>query len=763
MSTRLGRISWDKSSSPQLVTVHLTKPTMVGLLSFLQVAALGIVAIGRFGIEPPLVRPVLTVLYLSVLPGFLLLRIIGIEPSDVTDTLLYTVGLSLTVLMFYGLAVNLALRGVGYPAPITEGPMVAAVGALTLALTGLYYVRREEPETFTFSYMDTVSPILPFLLLLPLLGVYGAYALNVYTENVVVLALFAAIAGVLLLVYTGFVSRAMLPLAVWMIALALLLQNTLTGSFLAWGDSPTEVSHVLRVLDDGFWSPAVTDVKVSNQYTMLRLTILHPIYHLFTDLELVWVYKVVHPLLFSLMPVALYQAYKRFVTAKAAFVSAFFFMSLFTFYIVLSRNTRTAMALFFLALFLVPLLDGRLVNVHRKLLAMLFASSIVVSHYGVSYILFFALVLAIPAFLIAEQLEDATGREQLSTRASWSLASLGFVGFYVVVTLSWYIYASPGAGSYRLVVSFGEHFTTTILNEFTSYEHSASIRVATENWDSSVIDILRDYHFALGPVISVGILGTALRSVGIFEEPNERVVLENLNREFVVLAGVFLSIFAVTFLPIQRINTARTFAIALVFLAPFLVLGVVEIGRVLGRMTDTSPSARPVFSVVVGIVLLYFLLNSGFVSAVAVGEYSPNALVEKDRITDEGHPVEQNYFYKQHPTVYQIEGTVWLRTKASPGGTVYHGYWPGGMRSPSGYESYRKVQQEYVPVKGAGIPRDGPVKEGYVYLGSFEHKGNVVAHNPGQFGFEGDYRSDLEHKWEDKDRIYHNGESVVRY
>lgn len=758
-----GAVVREESNDGSLVTARLTTATAAGLLALLQVAVFGVVAAGRIGFELPLVRPLLAVIYLSIFPGFLLLRVIGIEPTDATDTLLYAVGLSLTVLMFYGLAVNLALRGVGYPRPIAEGPMVAAIGALTLALTGLYYVRREEPEAFTFSQKDLLSPVFPFLLLLPLLGIYGAYALNRYTENAVLLVLFAVMTGVLLLVYTGTVSRALLPLAVWMIALALLLQNSLTGSFLAWGDSPTEVRHVLRVLEDGFWSPTVTDVHVSNQYTMLRLTILHPLYHLFTDLDIVWVYKVVHPLLFSLMPVALYQGYKRFVTARAAFFSAFLFMSLFTFYVVLSRNTRTAMALFFLALLVVLLLDDRLAGVHRKLLAMLFASSVVVSHYGVSYILFFALVLAIPAFLAAERIEGFTARERLSSRASWSLASIGFVGFYVVVVCTWYIYSSPGSSSYRLVVQFGDHFVTTLIDEFTGYEQSATIRVVTGDWESSVIDAVRYYHFVLGPIIAIGILGTALRSVGLLAaHDDDRVVLENLNREFVIFAGVFLAIFGVTFLPIQRINTARTFAIALVFLAPFLVLGLLEIGRGISRVTDTSPSARPVLGIAVGILLLYFLLNSGVISAVAVGEYSPNTLVEKERITEEGHPIEQNYYYKQNPTIHQIEGTVWLRTHAASNETVYHGHWPGGMRSSPGHEHYRQIQETYVPVEGAGIPRDESAGSGYVFLGSFEHKGDVVAYSPGRFGFDYERRSDVEHHWEDKDRIYHNGEAVVR-
>jgi uncharacterized membrane protein len=764
MSPKLGGVEERKSSAGQrLLTVHLTTPVVAGLLLVLQFSILGLVAAPRFGIDIPLVRPLLAVVYLSVVPGFLILRIVGIDPTDVTDTLLYAVGLSLTVLMFYGFAINFVLRAVGYPTPVTEVPMVASILGLTLGLTALYYFRRERPEKLTVPRDDVASPVFTFLLLLPLLGIYGAYTLNVYTENAALLALFAAIAGVLLIVYTETLPQSMLSFAVWMIGLALLWQNTLTGSFMAWGDQVTEAEHVLAVLSNGFWTTTPGDITVRNQYTMLRLTILHPIYVLFTDLELVWVYKIVHPLLFSLTPVALYQGYKRFVTERAAFYSAFFFMSLFSFFIVLSRNTRTGTALFFLGLFVVLLLDDQLADVYRTVLAMLFASSIVVSHYGVSYILLFALGLALPAFLIARRLEGVIDPQGIQSRASVSVASFGFLGFYLTVLLAWYIYASPGGQSFGLVVNFGDHFLTTLAEEFTGYEQSASVRVATADQGSVVIDALRYYHFVLGAIIAIGILGTGLRTIGILDrEGSGEVIIENMSREFVIFAVAFLAIFGVTFLPVQRINTARTFAIALIFLAPFLVVGTREIFRTINHVFEISPKKVPVFNVVVLVLLIYFLLNTGVVSAIAINQYSPNALVEKERITEEGQPVEQNYFYKQHPTIHQMEGTVWLRTNSSPNATVYTGNWPGGMRTPIGYSEYRNKQNEYVPIEGKSLETES-VGKGYVYLGSFEYRGNVVAYVPGQFGFVFDRRTEVEDKWDNKDRIYHNGESVVRY
>lgn len=123
---------------------------------------------------------------------------------------------------------------------------------------------------------------------------------------------------------------------------------------------------------------------------MLRIVILHPVYALFTDLQLIWVFKLVHPLLFSVTPVALYEAYRRNT------ISVLLFVSLFSFFIVLSRNTRTATALLFLSLLALLIADDYLDDVHRKLLAIVFVAGIVVSHYGVSCMVMVGIAAAYP-------------------------------------------------------------------------------------------------------------------------------------------------------------------------------------------------------------------------------------------------------------------------------------------------------------------------------------------------------------------------------
>lgn len=70
------------------------------------------VGLERLGVSLPVVREVLAVILLTVVPGYLLVRLVGLTPRYRVETLLYTVGLSIAALMAIGVIANFALRAV---------------------------------------------------------------------------------------------------------------------------------------------------------------------------------------------------------------------------------------------------------------------------------------------------------------------------------------------------------------------------------------------------------------------------------------------------------------------------------------------------------------------------------------------------------------------------------------------------------------------------------------------------------------------------
>ena len=67
----------------------------------IQIAMLAVVVLNI-----PVARQVIGFVYVSFIPGFLVLKILRLNPKSRTNTVLLSVGLSIAFLMFIGLAVN---------------------------------------------------------------------------------------------------------------------------------------------------------------------------------------------------------------------------------------------------------------------------------------------------------------------------------------------------------------------------------------------------------------------------------------------------------------------------------------------------------------------------------------------------------------------------------------------------------------------------------------------------------------------------------
>lgn len=736
------------------LTIRFTPAQIAGLIILATGGLLVLILGSRLGLSIPLLRPTLAVLYLSLVPGYLFLRIAKVRPGNLTEFGLYTVGLSLTALMVFGTVLNFMLPLLGYATPIAELPLAFAITGGVGVLTGVYYLRVNRPTSLTVSIDTIASPWFISLLVLPFLAFYGAYLLNVYDNNLLLLLLYVAIAIVPILVFYDVIPAKYLPIALWLIALSLLFQNTFTGQFLAWGDQENEAAQVMHVISSGYWDHTQAPSGHINQYSMLRISILHPIYLLLTDIELFWVFRAVHPLLFSIMPVALYQAYEKYVTEKEAFLSAFLYISFFSFVTVLSRNTRTATALLFVSLLLLLIADRSLNYGHRKVLGILFAASIVVSHYGITYIMMIGLVATIPSFVVLDRLSALPIRELTP-----DFTTGAFVMTYLAIAYSWYLFASPQSWPFFTLVEFIDEFFTTLQDQFLSSpeETSASARYATGEFNSIILDILQFYNLALGLLIGIGFLATVYKLYQGLDTP--------FSKEFVAYAGVFLAIFGITFLPVGRFNTARTFVACLVFIAPFFLFGLYACRDLLRKYWKPRISKSRIWNVAMIILVLYFLLNIGFVSATVTHEYSPNVLVEKDRVMDEGYPVEKEYFYKQHPTEEDVRSTIWLEIHAeSPESDVYQSTWPGNMWGPTGYPEWSAEvnEQRSASLSTHTIAPDEPIGEGYVYLNSLSYRSSIIIiESGGQFESRSIETDEIEYKWADKNKIYNNGDAAI--
>jgi uncharacterized membrane protein len=361
---------------------------------------LGLMGLAGLGFDVPGLRQIVGFIFLTFIPGILILRILKIHNVGMIESLVYSVGLSLAFVMFGGLFTDLTLPLIGIFRPISLIPVIGTMVVLTLILMAVAYLRDRDfarPVKVTPAGKIQLLPSL-FLVFLLFLTVLGVTVIDSYQNNIVLLVFILVIAVVVGLAAFGkFIEPSMYPLAIFTISLCLLYQTTLMSPYLIGSDIQAEYQSYRLVATSGFW-----DASIPNPvYSCLSITMLAPIYSLVLNIDGLWVFKVIYPLLFSLMPLILFHIFSQQMSYKKAFLAAFFFVAVPTFSLEMIALCRQQIAELFFALVILLLVDRKL-NLSMKLtLASIFAMSIVVSHYGLGIIGFIYMGLFLPlVFLI---------------------------------------------------------------------------------------------------------------------------------------------------------------------------------------------------------------------------------------------------------------------------------------------------------------------------------------------------------------------------
>jgi len=210
---------------------------LVVLLAF-QLSIWGLVGLDLIGIQIPLLRHLIGFVYISFFPGILILRILKIHNTTEVQTVLYSVGLSVSTIMLIGFVVNAFYPLIGIHQPISIIPLIATISIVVLILSIVCYL--VDGDFSNTSFIST-SEILhaPFLLLslIPLLSIIGTYCVNFCGNNIILMLLIAGIAIVAILIgYGKFIPINLIPFAIWVLSLALIWHYTLITGYAAIHD-----------------------------------------------------------------------------------------------------------------------------------------------------------------------------------------------------------------------------------------------------------------------------------------------------------------------------------------------------------------------------------------------------------------------------------------------------------------------------------------------------------------------------------------------
>lgn len=617
-------------------------------------AMLGLVGLGALGFDIPGLRQIVGFIFLSFIPGILILKILKVHNIDAVESLLYSVGLSIAFIYFAGLFANFALPLIGISNPISILPTTTTVAIFTLILAGIAYKRDKD---FSPSARDCfvefprvardsprndrekskfLSPPYLFLLVLPILAIFGAYLVNSHQNNILLLFFIPVICVVVALVAFDKLPKDAYPLAIVMIGLSLLLHVTLISSQLSGYDIHLEYYFQNLVVQNGYW-----DFTIPHTYnTALSVVMLCPIYSLVLNMDAIWTFKIIYPLIFCLVPLALFQAYREQIGEKKAFFATFFFMSM-PMFVGMTTGVRNQIAQLFFALLILLMVDRRLTLPQKSVLATIFVICLPLSHYGLTYICIAIFGIGWLFLLLMKNPKVSYFWQRLSQRLSFSSANPGssvlppevprssllngtLVSILIAFSLTWYIYITGGS-AFHSIVGIGNHIYVN-LGEFFNPMARESLVGTAIGLDWGTVSILgkafRILQWLTQLFIVVGL-------AKLFVTPQDfRVKIEYIALS--IVAGLILLACIVIPTFSAYLNVTRFYHISLFLLAPFCILGGeaiwqgasklaravssklrVKRGLALSTNPNGSNSACLRF-LAVAILIPYFLFNAGF-------------------------------------------------------------------------------------------------------------------------------------------------------
>lgn len=663
----------------------------------IQVLFLITCGLSLYGVIIPVFTQLIGFIYLTFSPGYLILRILKLHNLGNIKSILYAAGLGITSFMLIGFLMNMIFPLSGILKPLSVIPLVSIMSFYIIILALLSYVRDKDFHNPDFiDTDDLLSPLTLFLCILPFLAIFGSYSVNFYNNNLVSMLLFALIAVTVGLVGFNKIPEKFYPFIVWIISISLLYASTLISTYI-WGwDIQNEYFLANMTFNSSYWNFNFQDAYNA----MLSVVILGPVYSIFTSMDLIYVFKIIYPFLFSLVPLGLYRLFEEQTSPKIAFLACFLFVSFSPFFMILPSALRGMIAQMFLILLLL-LIFGKRDN-SLMVLMVIFSFGLVISHYSSTYFFLFALIISLLVLTLFYTYkwfinsENFTFMKILMSRINLFIITLialfayvwyGFLakgmalkgftdlfnvakvdvfnkyglitGILFILVLFWAalrfrrnkIKGRPG--KYR-INNFLNSLINPVLESKNKYLLTAVLSViilvvmiflvgSPQTW---IVAVQRYLNFTL---IFFTLMGLILTFLNVYKTDKEYFAL-SIVAMVILITGIFFPVFESSF------NITRIFQITLIFLSPFCIIGGIIVFKSIIKSLSIDVSYEKPLKLFSIFLVFFMLFNTGFFSV----------------LTDTSIPVhlssESDIFprFNQHET----SGAQWLYNH-NAGGNIY--------------------------------------------------------------------------------------------
>ncbi len=662
----------------------------------------------------PFLREFMVFVSFITIPGVLILHILRLNKIEFVKKVVLMVGLSVAFLIFMGLLLNSI-----YPVilkPLSLVPVLILCNVLLLIMAFVAYLRNRD----VFNLNDflnlkinlkdkLVSPLI-FPVLFPFMAIFGTYLMNLTQNNSILLAmlLLIPIYVIAVTILRNKIHGATYPFAIWTISLSLLIMNGLTSFHLMGRDVHYEYYSFQLALQSFHWD---INTYLNPYNACLSITIFPTILQSLSNLNGEYIFKILS-LIGSFIPLVVYAVSKKYLENKYAFFAGLLFaFQLFFVYLLGAVRQEIAILFFFLAIMVLFAAD--MGKNTKKILFIVFMSSVVVSHYTTAYISF---VLVLPILLMP------------FFKGLIKDKKLKFTNFDVIILLFlfimvWYIlFAKVQASAGSQVLQSTIAGTSGDRGDYVL----GVLGIVLKSVPNTISVIVHDLIFV---TIGVGLL-TISR--------NYKKFTQKIDPEYIL--AIFVSIILlVLFLVLPYISVAydavRLFFQLLIFLAPVFIIGAMKIAKII---------KRPKWDILIIVVLLISLFSCAtylqyhFYGEPYSPDYDANGLVRNEA-----------YIYNQ-----EVIGAAWLKDNYMGNYTTYS-EGRGLIVFLTAYGS----QSTTMNLNNSIFSWNKTVNEGYIYLGYLNVNKNEVL--PVYTNLNLQNMSSYSNLFLRKNKIYDNGGSQI--
>jgi uncharacterized membrane protein len=598
-----------------------------------------VIVLNNLGMSVPLLRQIVGLIIMTFIPGYSILRILRIHNIDRIKSFMFSIGLSLSYTMILGLFLKLLSYRIGYfYPPFTLLKIVIFFNVSTYFLLALAYIRDKDyrnslTHRINFKLDDYQMLFLIFFLLICVF--FSTYVATYYFQY-----LFQRMILILVIFISFYTAERTIKdkvtcrhryLLIWLISITLLYHAVLLFPNLWGADINVELAVAKSVFISSNWNVGLA----SNVNSMASISILPVIYSNISDISLIYIFKAFYPLLFSLVPVCLYNIYKTKFKNFYPILAVLLFIFYFGFYTVMPALARQEIAEFFLVLLIIIIIGPKdiISNFNKTILGTIFLFSFLISHYG-SYV-FFMFLLGL--FLIIEVLLK-------NKKINYRTFEFSFQ-FYLLLlgsVLAFFWYYSIGQGSiFKAVIqTFWEGIAAMFQPGYESMEVTVSEAFV------SVLKIIESYLNIL--IILVGVFGIIVFLIKKYKEDprvqdinsqrflsrekNIRGIFKRLSNKLITQKKRFMSFirykFEISELTIFSIASMMIFSISLIstygralavnrvyhwvlfFITPYCIFGFVVVLSLINRFILKKKILIKTFARIIFVFLIIFFIFS---------------------------------------------------------------------------------------------------------------------------------------------------------